>query len=318
MRKVSSLSLLASCLCPFVSAQLTPLERLEGESVSEDGTGLHDPNSYVSSDNPFAPASDGDSDLGEQIILQREAKRAPIRARADTFLFWSNNSGSASKGEDDGWYYGGSLSARWKQRLTRNLFFDTYVHQDAYIYDSDGLDFQSTEAGIGLVANVPWITDLTVYGRYEFLYVHADNPLFGTLGASEHVDSSYHRLSVGAYKPLFSKPSHLVSLSNNTRWDFDASSGSQRRRQWSGRLSYSWSATARLRLTIYYRLSYRDYIASSRRDWNHYIGIEANYKITDWAQCYGSFLYGVNESNTAGRDYDALQGGIGAGFRASF
>ena len=323
MRKVTTLCPLALVLCwsPLASAQLPPIERLEGGSISEDGTGLYDPNTYVDEGNPYAPASDGDDDLGEQIILQRQPKRAPVRARADTFLFWSDNVASVNKNEEDGWFYGGSVSLRWKQRLTRHVSFDTYAYQDAYFYDQSKLDFQSSEFGAGLVGSIPWepIRDVTFYARYEFLYVHAENPLFGVLaGANEHVDSRYHRIRVGSYRALYSRPSHLVSLSTNTRWDFDSSSGAPRRYQSSGRLSYTWAATGRLRLTTYYRLSHRNYINSGRRDWNHYFGLEANYQLNDWAQLYASILYGVNESNVSGRDYDAFQGGIGAGFRASF
>lgn len=316
MRKVK-LAFFFSILSPVLSAAVPPVERLEGGSISEDDTGLYGPNPYLFDDNASAPASDGDSDLGEQVILRKQVDRAPVRFRADTFLFWSNNTGSAANNEEDGWFFGGSLSARWKQRLTANLYFDTYAYQDAYFYDSSGLDFQSSELGIGLIATVPAIEGLTLYGRYEFLYVHADNPLLGALSPKEHLDSRYHRLRVGAFKALYSKPNHVVTLSTNARWDF-SSSGAQRRQQFSGRLSYTWSATDRLRITSYYRLSYRDYISSNRHDWNQYVGIEANYTVNEWVQLYGSILYGVNDSNTAGRDYEALQGGLGLGLRASF
>ena len=202
--------------------------------------------------------------------------------------------------------------------LTPNLYFDSYAYQDAYFYDSDGLDFQSSEFGVGLVATLPFIDDFSLYGRYEFLYVHADNPLFGMLSPNEHLDSRYHRFRVGAHKTVYSQPNHVVTAAANARWDFDANSGVQRRQQVSARLAYTWSATSRLRITSYYRASFRDYLASTREDWNHYLGVELNYSVNDWAQVYGSVLYGVNDSNTAGRDYEAVQAGLGLGLRASF
>ncbi|MFP6881575.1 MAG: hypothetical protein VCA34_11525, partial [Roseibacillus sp.] len=122
------LALSVSFLCPVLSAALPPVERLE-RSASEDPTGPYAENFDQSDDNPSAPASDGGSDLGEQIILQRQTKRAPVQFRANTFLHWSNNVGSASTDEDDGWFYGGSLLASWKQRLQKNLFFDAYAYQ---------------------------------------------------------------------------------------------------------------------------------------------------------------------------------------------
>lgn len=319
MRKVCTLSAVVCFLSPLLSAATPPVDRLEGESVSEDGTGLFGPNSYIDGDDPFAPPSLGDSDLGEQVILRRQQSRSTVlRAQADAFLFWSNNVGSVESNEEEGWITGGSVSARLKRQLRPNLFFDAYAYQDAYFYDKNNLDFQSTEFGAGLIAKVPWVEGLTVYGRYEFLYVHSDNPFVTFLNPKDEVDSRYHRLRIGGHKAIFSKPRHLVALSSNGRWDFDASSGAARRRQLSGRLSYTWTANDRLQFTGYYRLSYRDYLSSGREDWNNYFGIEAKYSINDWAQLYGSVIYGTNESNVAGRDYEALQGGLGFGLRASF
>lgn len=320
MPNVRLIALVAAVFSALGTAAVPPVERLEGESGIEDGPEYYDPNYYLSDENPFAPSSEGDADMGEQVILRRQPKRGPVEVRADSSLFWSSNVGSVAVGEDDGWYFGGSLSARWKQRLNEHFYFDTYAYQDAYFYDSDGLDFQSSEFGAGLIADVPFIDGLTVYGRYEFLYVHSDNPLVGALAAGDDLHSRYHRLRFGAYKALFAKPGHLVSLATHTSWDFDANSGTQRRLQYSGRLAYTWEATARLRATGYYRLSYRDYLASSRQDWNQYAGVELNYTLTDWAEAHASVLYGANDSNGGGgsRDYEAFQAGLGLGLRASF
>ena len=154
----------------LATAAIPPVERLEGESVSEDDGALYDENYYLGDDNPYAPASDGDSDLGQQVILDRHNGRAPVRLKGNAFLFWSNNTNSAGVGEDDGWYFGGSASARWKHRLTGLLYLDTYAYQDAYFYDSDNLNFQTTELGLGLATTLPSLGDLSVFGRYEFRF----------------------------------------------------------------------------------------------------------------------------------------------------
>lgn len=321
MRKVCSFAIVLACtVIPWreLSSAVPPAERLEGGSAADDGDGYFASNYYLSDENPYAPASAGDSDLGEQVILRKQRKRGPVDLRVGTFLYWSDNIASAETDEEEGWFYGGSLSARWKQRLTAHLFFESYAYQDVYFYDQDGLDFESSELGAGLVANLPFLDDVSIFGRYEFLYVHADNPLFGVFDDNEHVDNRYHRLRVGAYKALYSKPSHLVSLSTNARWDFDASSGTQRRQQISARLAYTWAATGRLNVTGFYRASFRDYLASNREDWNQYLGLEFKYALADWAQIYASILYGTNDSNLAGRDYEAVQAGLSLGLRASF
>lgn len=317
MPKVRQLAPAVLAACSLASAAPPPIERLEGESISENDTGLYSEENLYGNDG-MAPASEGDSDLGEQVLLRPQTGIAPVHVRADSFVFWTDNVTASDVKEESGWFFGGSLTTRWRQRLNSHLLFDSYAYQDAYFYDKSGLDFQSTELGAGLVANVPSLGDLTVFARYEFLYLHADNPFVTVLNPQDDFDSRFHRVRLGAHKTLYSQTNHLVGLSTNLRWDLDASSGAQRRRQLSARLGYTWTATSRLNLSTFYRLSYRDYLDSHREDWNHLLGLEAIYKINDWAQIYSSIHVGHNESNILGRDYDVIQGGLGIGLRASF
>ncbi len=298
---------------------LTPAERLAGGQSPGENPDPADTDYYLDGGGELAPSSEGDEDLGTQVILRRESGRAPIRASLDTYLFWSNNVGNTEKDEDEGWFFGGSISAGWKQRLGgSNWFFDSYAYQDAFWYDSDDLDFQSTEFGAGFTHTNPDWGNLTLYGRYEFLYIRADNPFFGPLDGDEHEYSRFHRLRFGAYKAIYEQPNFVVTASGNVRWDFDANSGSQRRFQYSGRLASTWRVVDQLRATAYYRLSYRSYLSSSREDWNHYLGVELTYPLNSWSQVYASALYGNNDSNKTGRDYEGFQAGLGLGFRASF
>lgn len=317
MPKVRQLAAAALVACSFASAATLPVERLEGESISEDDTGLYSVENLYGNDG-MAPPSEGDSDLGEQVLLRPQPRIAPIQFQADSFLFWTDNVSSSDVNEESGWFFGGSLTTRWRQRLNEHLLFDTYAYQDAYFYDKSGLDFQSTELGAGLITNVPSLGDLTIFARYEFLYLHADNPFVTVANPQSDFDSRFHRVRLGAHKTLYSRTNHVVGLSVNSRWDFDATNGAQRRRQISTRLGYTWAATSRLNLSTYYRLSYRDYLDSHRKDWNHLIGVELIYSLNDWASIYSSIHVGHNDSNILGRDYDVVQGGLGIGLRASF
>ena len=297
---------------------VNPAERLAGESVASEEPVLSGDNQYVQEDDLYAPARDGDSDLGEQVILRRQPTRAPLEGRANAFLFWSDNVSARSFDEEEGWYWGGSLSARWKPRLASNLWLDTYGYQDAYFYDREGLDFQSTEFGLGLIRNLPGLSDLTHFARYEFLYLHAENPTVDPASAFSFTDDRYHRLRLGGFKTLYQRPGHIVSLSANIAWDFDASADADRRTQYAARLAYDKRLTNRLRASTFYRLAYRDFINSSRNDWNQYAGIELAYTLSPWAQAHMSLLYGNNDSNLSLRDYDAWQAGLGVGVRGTF
>ncbi len=295
-----------------------PSERLSGAGAATDDPDFLETNYYLEEGDPYAPASAGDADLGEQVILRRQSGRAPVEARADAFLFWSDNVSARSFDELEGWFWGGSLSARWKQYLGSNWFFDAYAYQDAFFYDREGLDFQSTEFGAGLIRNLPGLDNLTLYGRYEFLYLHAENPAFNPAGPFAFTDDRYHRLRVGGFKALVQRPNHILTLAAGAAWDFDASGNARKRTELAVRLAYTRRLTHRLRATACYRLAYRDYLASSRQDWNQYGGLELACSLTPWADLHASLLFGDNQSNHALRDYSAWQAGLGLGLRGRF
>ncbi|NNC90353.1 MAG: hypothetical protein HKN82_18010 [Akkermansiaceae bacterium] len=298
----------------------TPEERLEGGSTADDDPRYYAPNYYVGDEDTHAPASSGDSDLGEQVILRPQWKRAPLKVRAETHLFWSDNIGADSSDPDDGWFFVGSLGARWKQRLGENLFLDAFAYQDAYLYDSEGLDFESSELGIGLIRNLPDLADITVYSRYEFLYVNADDPGFPLTSADDHLTNRFHRIRLGAYKTLYQTSEHSVTLSTQARIDLDATPSRLERRQYAARLGYYRRLTNRLQFSAYAKTSFREYRHSSRRDWYSYGGLDLNYRLGEHAKLYASILYGRNDSNRPGglSDYEAWQAGLGLGLHAKF
>ena len=69
---------------------------------------------------------------------------------------------------------------------------------------------------------------------------------------------------------------------------------------------------------MFYRLSYRDYIGTSRQDWHQSVGAELNFAVNEWASLYASTLYSHNDSNNPGSDYDSFEAGLAAGLRGRF
>ncbi|NNC90358.1 MAG: hypothetical protein HKN82_18035 [Akkermansiaceae bacterium] len=311
------------CLGPLPALQavdaFSPVERALG------GSSVFDPAPYADQDldeeKRFAPESAGDSDLGEQLILARAPRRAPIRLEADTGVFWSDNIAAATPAlETDGWFWANRGGLTWRPRIGDNLFVDTFVFEDVYRYDRGPLDFESTEAGVGLVKIFPEWGDLLLFGRYEFLYVHADNPAISFFSPKSHLTNRFHRLRFGAHKVFLSAPRHTAYLGTEALFDLDASPARLERHEFGLRTGYTFHATDKLKLTAIARATYLDYQNGPREDWHYATGLEVTYLLTDRTRLFASLLYGKNDSNSFGgiNDYEAIQGGIGAGLHLAF
>ena len=314
---LTALILWAASLCGYA---VTPEERLASGTSAAETPDAEGTNYYLSEDDTQAVLSSGDSDLGEQVILERQMERSPIKARAEAHLFWSDNLGADATDPEDGWFFVGSLGARWKQRLSENLFLDTFAYQDAYLYDTDGYDFESSEFGVGFLGSPPEYPDITIYGRYEFLYVHADDPGFPATSTDDRVTTRSHRLRFGTYQTLYQDTRNSLVFSTQARFDVDAHPSRLERRQFSARLGYYRRLTRQLQLSAYSKVSHRNYRNSDREDVYVYGGLDLTYRLSRHARFYASVLYGHNDSNRPGgaSDYEAWQTGLGLGLRAKF
>ena len=73
-------------------------------------------------------------------------------------------------------------------------------------------------------------------------------------------------------------------------------------------------------VSTFYRLAWSDYRNTPREDWNHIIGLELSYQISEAVRCHSSLLYSHNDSNArlGFNDYEAFQTGLGVGLSAQF
>jgi hypothetical protein len=272
-------------------------------------------------DDPFAPQSDGDSDLGEQFLLQRAPERTPIRLRFLSDAWWSNNLAATDRIKQEGWFWANYLEASWRPRLAPHLFLDSFAAQSVYKYEGGNLDFESTQIGLGVIKIFPNLDDLAVFGRYEYLYTHANNPSYRVLiGAGEHLTDHFHRLRFGTQKNLFIRPLDSAYAAADAAFNLDTDPSSLERNEYSFQIGYNRDLSRNFKTSLYYRAAWLDYQNSGREDWNQTIGIELSYLINDWARLHTSLFYANNDSNTSGGldDYETFQTGIGIGLTGKF
>lgn len=311
MRKIALLLTSISLAAPstFAVDALSPVERFLGTD--------YDPEEYSDLDldqqKRFAPQSPADSDLGHQLILQRNDGRAPIRADLSTNVFWTDNTASANSNEDDGFIWQTRLLATWKPRIGDNLFADLFLSQNVYRYDSpSSLNFERTDARLGLVKVTPDFFDILFFARYEYARV--------TSGSLSDRIYTAHRARVGAHKVFLSTPKHTAYVALDYAHDLDTSPSRLERDEISAHIGYSYQVTDKMRAVLYYHHSRFEYDQAGREDTNHILGAELYYQLSASTRLQASFTYVENDSNLplSAADYESVQGGIGIGLTTKF
>lgn len=302
-------ALLAAGASAMAVDALSPVERFLG--------GGFDPEEYsdknLDQQKRFAPESPADTDLGHQLILKRYQGRAPLRFDVSSHFYWTDNVASTPANEKSGTIWQTRAIASWKPRVGDNLFADLTVGQSIYRYDAPGnLDFERTDARVGLVKIAPDLFDVLFFARYEYARVTSGSYSEGIYNA--------HRLRVGAHKVFLSTPKHTAYVALDYAHDLSTSPSVLERDEYSGHLGYTYQITDKWKAVFYYHLALYDYDQGGREDLNHVFGTEVLWQMTRSARLHASLVYAENDSNlaAAGADYSLLQGGLGLGMTIRF
>ena len=188
-----------------------------------------------------------------------------------------------------------------------------WTGQSIYRYDSPSfLDYERTDARVGLIKVTPDFFDILFYGRYEYARVTS-----GSL--SDRVYDS-HRFRVGAHKVFFSSPKHTAYVALDYAYDLETNPSTLERDEYSAHIGYTYRITDRIRSVFYYHYSQYDYDFAGREDKNHVLGVELYWYLSKTTRLQASFTYVENDSNLPMglADYDSIQGGIGIGLTKKF
>jgi hypothetical protein len=268
----------------------------------------------ASRDNPFAPFSPGDSDLGEQMILVTTSGIAKVQLEFQSSLFLSDNIFSAATAPESSFFYQNSAGISWQPMITPNFFVTTSLGVDTFHFEhDDGLNFENVTVGLGLMKIVPKLGDLSLSARYEHQYLELDQ------GISPD-PATYHRIRVSAYKQLFSTRRHSGFLSLNGRFDLSADPASVARDEYALRLGYSYSITDNFQANAFYRLGLRNFQNIARNDTFQMVGADLTYRIIGGCFIYASALWSENNSDSGpfAQDYNSVQLGLGISYQHQF
>jgi len=84
-------------------------------------TDINDPDKFsntpIDEDVFFAPISDGDSDLGDQLILRRHEEKTPLLVKLKNTLYYSNNVLNVASSEESSLFNATQIDASWTKPL---------------------------------------------------------------------------------------------------------------------------------------------------------------------------------------------------------
>ena len=305
--KSNSLLLASFALTAPLSAQSESVL----DQLSQD---LHNPEKYslsaIEEEALFAPASDGDSDLGEQLILRRPNKKGSILASWDTHLIHSNNITNSDTNTSSGFLFNSRLNVGWIRPINDNLFVSLSATESVYHYETQNdLDFWNTRASAGIVK---------IFSEHDIVFTADIVHNYARRNLISDKIHSITSLRLGASRTFFINPDTSAFVGIDLGFDLESSSVSAERNEYTLRLGYSKRLTEKLTATFFGDISNYDYELNDRSDTNYAVGVSLEYGITSNITAFSSFTYVNNDSDQAGFDYSTTLGSIGVGLKASF
>jgi hypothetical protein len=312
LRHLSGIGLCAALLCRSLAAQdaTQAVQAAQQAELSQNVQGGVVGNS-ISSTESFAPASDSDADLGEQVLLQPAQKYQPFSAWTNWSVFWTNNAELLDDTQGSDTFLSGTAGFGYMPHLGGNLFLDTSAEQGMFRYSrNSSLDFNSLSVKAGLVYPVRALGDLTFYGYYTY-------DLLTSRGLNSQIYAD-HVLSVGARKVFTITRAHIFYAALNADFTVGGEPDYALRNEYSLFAGYQLSLTRNLRLDLYYRLAAQAYTQTDRTDLNQLIGGGVTFEVTKWLSVQAISTIGINSSTESTYSYFAANLGGGVGILVNF
>lgn len=253
----------------------------------------------LDSENAYAPASPGDSDLGDQLILKRLDKVQPFSVWLDSSAFWTDNAANVSQGNIEDWFYVGGVNVAWQKRLKSRFYGDVYLGQHWYRYDElSDLDYENGEASAGLLVLAPELANSIFHLHYYYQRITqdlGDSPIYET-----------HNIRVGGQKTFLIDRLNSVNVSLMSSFALDTDPEVLRRHEHSLHLGYNYKITRELLFSLTYRLVYYDYFRlEDREDWYQNFGAFVTWRPKKYMELSAGYNFTLNKSNIDVFDYES-------------
>lgn len=260
----------------------------------------------------YAPASPGDDDLGQQLILKRNEKLEPFRAWLDSGVYWTDNAANVNAGKIDDWFFTGGVNLAWQQRLHGRFYGDVYAGQRLYRYDElDALDYEDGQVNAGFLVLLPELFNSVFHMHYGYQRI--------TQGIDDDPIYQAHTLRAGLQKTFLINRLNSIYINGAASLSLDTEPDLLSRNEYSTTLGYNFKITRELFFSLSYRLSYFDYYnLEGREDWYHNWGAALTWQPWECLELSASYNFSLNESNLSVFDYEAQLAGPSVSLKFKF
>lgn len=303
VRQISKILLAALLLPGAVSAQtLTDAARTTRDTLSA----LNRFDSFSPTDD-FASPSPADSDLGEQLLLTQNQRYRPFSVRANWATTWTSNAFYTPDNPVGDVFMSASAEAVALPHLGNNYFLEATARLEGYrFFRNPVLDFNSIEAGAGLLKVFREFADLGVYARYEY------SELFSPRGAGELLHE--HSLITGARKMFQFSRANALFLSAEASFTLGGAPEYALASEYTFFAAHQLQWSRYFQTSLFYQMQTLAFLEGGRADVRNSLGLSLNLQPVKWLSIYSSMWLGWNASNEEQYNFFVanLGGGVGA------
>lgn len=291
----------ASAAVPIAPSNQRELQSAESTATSGLGEDVN-----------YAPATPGDDDLGQQLLLRRNDKVQPFRAWLDTAGYWTDNAANVNEGRIEDWFLTGGVNLAWQQRLHGRFYGDVYAGQRIYRYDElDALDYEDGQVSAGFLVLLPEVMNSVFHVHYGYQRITQDidnDPIYQA-----------HTLRAGLQKTFLINRLNSIYVNATAALALDTEPDILARHEYSTSLGYNLKITRELAFSLSYRVSYFDYYnLEGREDWYHNWGAGLTWQPYNFLELTASYNFGLNRSNLEVFEYEAQLAGPSLSLKVKF
>jgi len=255
----------------------------------------------------FANPSPADGDLGEQLLLTRNQRYRPFTINANYATTWTSNAFYTPNHPASDVFMNASVGAVALPHLGNNFFLEASAKVQGYRYFRNPvLDFNSVEAGAGILKVFREFYDVGLYGRYQY------SDLFSPRGAGELLHQ--HSIITGVRKMFQFSRANALFLSAEASFNLGGSPNYAMASDYTFFAAHQVQWTRYLQSSLFYQMQTLAFAEGGRADFRNSLGLSLNYQPLKWLTVYSTTWLGWNSSNQEQYNFFAanLGGGLGA------
>ena len=258
----------------------------------------------------YTPSTDGDEDMGVQLILKKTPKKSKLYADVNSAIFISDNIRNTATDEETGSIFYNGIRVKWHDRIGSNLFANMSIDHSHYHYlDKHDLNLSHTKASAGLVY-IESNSDVILSGNLE--YGHTSDDFFSdrVLGVTS--------FRVNASRTFFNDMKRKTYVAVDFETDLNSSFNLSMKNELSFRLSHSIKLSNELLLTFLSEISRSFYTEVDRYDTTTSVGASLDYELNRNLLLSSYFRYSDNASNFTFANRNSSFGSLGLKLKIQF